>query len=159
MLNLIFAIKFVHVLAAAAMFGTWLGIAAFMALAHRSGNTSVVALVANFAVSVEKIIMIAAIALQPISGQALSSAIGLAPLEEFWLTTSLVLYAAVIVAWFAALRIEIRIRNLARQAALDGVKLPAEYRRLYRLYCRIAWPALAVVVVLFLLMVWQPRAS
>jgi uncharacterized membrane protein len=159
MLDLIFAIKFVHVLAAAAMFGTWLSIAVFMALAHRSGNTSVVALVANLAVSVEKIVMMAAIALQPIGGLALSSAIGLAPFEEFWLTASLALYAAVVVAWFAALRIEIRIRDQARQAALDGVKLPAEYRRLYGLYRRIAWPALAVIVVLFLLMVWQPRAS
>jgi uncharacterized membrane protein len=159
MLDLIFAIKFVHVLAAAAMFGTWLGIAAFMALAHRSGNTSVVALVANFAVSVEKIVMIAAIALQPISGLALSSAIGLAPFEEFWLTTSLALYAAVVVAWLAALRLEIRIRDLARQAALDGVKLPAEYRRLYGHYRMVAWPALAGTAVLFLLMVWQPRGS
>ena len=54
MIDIIFAIKFVHVLAAATMFGTWLCLAAFMLLAHRSGNTSVVALIAQFVVSVEK---------------------------------------------------------------------------------------------------------
>ena len=49
MIDLILAIKFFHVLTAAAMFGTWLGIAGFMLLAYRSGNPSVVALVAQFA--------------------------------------------------------------------------------------------------------------
>ena len=44
MIELIFAIKFVHLLAAAAMFGTWLAVAVFMQLAHRSRNTAVVAL-------------------------------------------------------------------------------------------------------------------
>jgi uncharacterized membrane protein len=159
MLDLIFAIKFVHVLAAAVMLGTWLGIAVFMELANRSGNTSVVALIANFAVSTEKLVMIAAIALQPISGFMLSSAIGLSVLEEAWLTISLVLYGLVVVAWLAALRVEIRIRELARQAALDGVPLRGRYRRLYRLYRIVVWPALAAMVVLFLLMVWQPRGS
>lgn len=159
MLDLIFAIKFVHVLAAAAMFGTWLGIAVFMELANRSGNTSVVALIANFAVSAEKIVMIAAIALQPISGFMLSSAIGLSLLDESWLTISLVLYGLVVVAWLAALRVEIRIRELARQAALDGVPLRAKYRRLYRLYRIVVWPTLAAMALLFLLMVWQPRTS
>jgi uncharacterized membrane protein len=65
MIDLIFAIKFVHDVAAAAMFGTWLAVALFMQLAHRSRNTSVVALTAQFAVRVELIVMIAAIVIQP----------------------------------------------------------------------------------------------
>jgi len=157
MIDLIFAIKFVHLLAAAAMFGTWLGVAVFMLLAHRSGNTSVVALTSRFAVSVEKIVMIAALVLQPISGFPLAWAIGLSPLEEFWIVLSLALYAAVVAIWLAALRIEIRIRNMTRQAALDAVPLSDAYRRLFRFYSALVWPALAAMVVLFLLMVWQPR--
>jgi len=159
MIELILAIKFVHLVAAAAMLGTWLGVAVFMQLADRSGNTSVVALTARFAVSVEKTVMISAIAMQPISGIPLAFAIGLAPLDEFWLVLSLVLYAVVVAAWFAVLRIEIRIRDLTRQAALDAVPLPDEYRRLFRLYSVLVWPALAGMVVLFLLMTWQPRLS
>jgi len=159
MIDLIFAIKFVHVIAAAAMFGTWLGVALFMQLAHRSGNTSVVALTSRFAVSVELRVMIAAIALQPISGFPLGQAIGLSPVDEFWIVPSLVLYVAVVAAWFAALRIEIRIRDMTRQAALDGVPLPRAYYRLFRFYALLVWPALAATVVVFLLMVWQPRPS
>jgi len=159
MIELIFAIKFVHLLAAGAMFGTWLAVAVFMQLAHRSRNTAVVALTSRFAVSVELIVMIAAIALQPISGFALASAIGVSPFDEFWIVLSLVLYGVVVAIWFVVLCIEIRIRNLTRQAALDAVPLSDAYRRLFRFYSVLVWPALAGMVVLFLLMVWQPRPA
>jgi uncharacterized membrane protein len=157
MIDLIFATKFVHVVAAAAMFGTWLGIAVFMSLAHQSKNTSVVALVSRFAVQVEFIIMIGAIALQPISGFILGAAIGLSPLDEFWIAVSLALYVIVVAAWFAVLRLEIRIRDITRLAALNAVPLSGDYRRLYRLYSILVWPTLAGMLALFLLMVWQPR--
>jgi uncharacterized membrane protein len=159
MSTVIYTIKFVHLVAAAAMLGTWLGLAVFMLLAHRSDNPSVVALTSRFAVSAEKIVMIAAVALQPISGFALSWAIGLSLPDEFWIVLSLVLYVVVVAAWVAALRVEIRIRDTTRQAALDNVPLSDGYRRLFRLYSALTWPALAGTVVLFLLMTWQPRLS
>ena len=157
MIDVIYAIKFVHVLAAGAMFGTWLGLAAFMLLAHRSDNPSVVALTARFVVSIELTIMIAAVVLQPLSGFALAGAIGLSPLDEFWIVLSSVLYVLVVAGWLAALRIEFAIRNLAHEAALAGTPLPDRYPRLFRLYSLIASPTLIGMVVLFALMVWQPR--
>ena len=108
MIDIILAIKFVHVLAAAAMFGTWLCIAAFMLLAHRSGNTSVIALTSQFVVRIELFVMAAAMALLPISGFPLASVIGLSAPDEFWIVLSLVLYAIVVAGWLVALRIEIR---------------------------------------------------
>jgi len=156
-MDLIFAIKFVHVVAAAAMFGTWLALAVFMLLAHRSGNTAVVALTARFVVSVELIVMIAAMALQPISGFALAAAIGLSPLDDFWIVISLAVYGLVAVGWLAVLGIEFRIRKLTRQAALDAVPLPDAYRRLFRFHGVLVWPTLAAMVALFALMIWQPR--
>jgi len=158
-MDLIFALKFVHVVAAAAMFGTWLALAIFMQLAHRSGNTAVVALTARFVVSVELIVMVAAMVLQPISGFALAGAIGLSVPDEFWIVVSLVIYGLVAVAWLAALGIEFRIRKLTRQAALDAAPLPDAYRRLFRFYCVLVWPTLAGMVALFALMIWQPRVQ
>ena len=157
MLDTIFTIKFVHVLAAAAMFGTWLCLASFMVLAHRSGNTSVVALTTQFVVSVEKMVMIAAIALLPVSGFPLASAIGLSPLSELWIDISLVLYAVIVVCWIAAFRIEIRIRDLAREAALNATRLPEPYRRLFRKWCMLAGPFLVGMMIVVALMIWQPR--
>jgi uncharacterized membrane protein len=157
MLDIIFAIKFVHVLAAAAMFGTWLCLAVFMLLAHRSGNSSVVALTCQFVVSVEMMVMVAAIALQPISGIPLAWAIGLSPLGEFWIVVSLVLYAVIVVCWLAAVRIEMRVRRVTRQAALDAVPLSDAYRRLFRIWCLLAGPILAGMAAVYALMIWQPR--
>jgi uncharacterized membrane protein len=157
MIDLILAIKFVHVLAAAAMFGTWLGIAGFMLLAQRSGNPSVVALVAQFAVRLELFVVAPALALQPISGFPLAWAIGLDPLNEIWIDVSLVIYAVVVAAWLLALRFEIRLRKMARQAALGRAPVDDAYPRLFRIWFALAGVILAGMIALLLLMVWQPR--
>src|SRR5271169_5140944 len=157
MIDFILAIKFIHVLFAAAMFGTWIGIAGFMVLAYRSGSPSVVALVAQFVVRIELFVVAAAIALQPVSGFPLAWAIGLTPLNEFWIDVSLVLYVAVVAAWLVSLRIEIRLRNMARQAALGRRTLAADYPRLFRVWFALAAFILAAMVAIILLIVWQPR--
>jgi uncharacterized membrane protein len=157
MIDVIFAIKFVHVLAAGVMFGTWLCIAVFMVLAHRSTNTAVVALTAQFVVSAELAVMTVGFAAQAVSGLPLAWAIGLAPFSEFWIVVSLGLFAVILLCWIAALRIEMRIRGLARQAALNAVPLPASYRRLFQWWCVFAVPLLAGMLAVYALMIWQPR--
>jgi len=159
MIDLIYIFKFVHVVAAAAMLGVWFAAALFMRFAHRSGNTSVVALTARFVVQLELWVVAPAMAVAPLSGVPLVWAIGLSPLDEFWIVLSLGLYALVLAAWLAVLRIELRIRELAREAALQSKPLPDAYRGLFRLYSVLAWPALAGVAALFALMIWQPRWS
>jgi uncharacterized membrane protein len=157
MLDVIFVIKFVHVLAACAMLGTWLALVIFMELAHRSGNTSVVALTSQFVVRAEWMIMAAAVALQPLSGIPLAYAIGVDPLGEFWILASLGIYAAIAAAWLWAVRLERRIRDVTREAALEGTPLRAEYRRLFRLWRLLAGPILLGMAVVVALMIWQPR--
>jgi uncharacterized membrane protein len=157
MIDVIFAIKFVHVLAAAVMLGAWLCLVIFMLLAHRSGNPSVVALTSQFVVSVEVMVVAAAIVMQPISGIPLAFAIGLSPLGEFWIVVSLLLYAIILACWLAAVRIEIRIRGLTREASLNSLPLSAAYRRLFRIWCVLVCPVLVGMVAVFALMIWQPR--
>jgi uncharacterized membrane protein len=157
MIDIILIIKFVHVLAAAAMFGGWLGVAGFMLLAYRSGNPSVVALVAQFAVRIELFVVAVAIALAPISGFPLAWAIGLTPLNEFWIDVALVLYAVVVAVWLVTVRVEIRLRNMAREAALDRKSLPETYPRLFRIWYVLAGFIIAGMTALIFVMVWQPR--
>jgi uncharacterized membrane protein len=157
MLDLIFSIKFVHVLAAATMLGAWLTLAIFMLLAHRSGNTSVVALTSRFVVQVETMVVAAAVVLQPLSGIPLASAIGLSPFGDFWLVLSILLYAVILICWLAAVRIEMRIRDLTREAALNSQPLSPAYRRMFRAWCMLAGPILIGMVAVFALMIWQPQ--
>jgi uncharacterized membrane protein len=116
-----------------------------------------VALTAQFVVTVEKAVMIPAIVLQPLSGFPLAIAIGLQPLGEFWILVSLVFYAAIVVAWIFALRLEIRIRDLAREAALESQPLRKSYRNLFRTWCAFAAPVLIGMACVVALMIWQPR--
>jgi uncharacterized membrane protein len=157
MLDIILATKFVHVLAAAIMCGTWLTIAVLMLLANGSGNALIVTLTAQHVVRVEKTIMIAAMMLQPVSGFPLAYVIGLSPLDEFWIVFSLAVYTVVVASWLAAVGLETRIRNVTRKAALDGTPLPAAYRPLFRVWVALAVLIVAGTIALFLLMVWQPR--
>jgi uncharacterized membrane protein len=157
MIDLIFALKFVHVLAAAIMIGVWLCAALFMVLAHRSANTAVVALTSQFVVSAEKMLVMPAFAVQLVSGFPLASAIGLSPFGEFWIVAALALIVAIAVCWLGALRTEIRIRALSRQAAINAVPLPAAYRGLFRIWSLFAGPILLGMIGLYALMIWQPR--
>jgi len=157
MINLILAIKFVHVLSAAVMYGAWLGVAGFMLLAYRAANPSVVALIAQFAVRIELFVVAGAIALQPIAGFPLAWAIGLNLLNEFWLYASLALYVAVVAVWLVLIRVEIRLRNIARDAALKRAPLAEPHARLFRMWFMLAAVFVTGMTMLMLLMVWQPR--
>jgi uncharacterized membrane protein len=157
MLDLIFALKFIHVLAAAAMFGTWLCLAMVMLRGHRSDNPSVIAVTAQFVVDLEKMVMAPAVVVQPISGFPLAWAIGLSPLNEFWIAASLVLWVLALACWLFDFRIETRIRGLSRRSALDAVALPADYRHLFRVWSAVAAVGLLATTAIFALMVWQPR--
>jgi uncharacterized membrane protein len=156
MLDVILAIKFVHMIAMAVMFGAWTCIALFMLLAYRSGKAPLAALTARFVVHAEWTLMMPAIALQPLVGYPLAIAIG-DRLDEYWLEASVAIYAAVVAAWLANLFIELRIRKVAHGAALSGKALPAIYRRLFFLWSAISVAGLAGMTAIMALMVWQPH--
>ncbi len=157
MLDLIFAFKFVHVLAAATMFGAWLCLAIVMLRGYRSDNPSVIAVTMQFILDVEKMVMAPAFAAQPISGFPLAWAIGLSPLNEFWIVVSLGLFVVAVACWLAAFRIETRVRRLSRESALNATALPDGYRRTFRAWSALAAAGLLATAAIFALMVWQPR--
>jgi uncharacterized membrane protein len=156
MLDVIFAIKFVHMIAMAVMFGTWTCIALFMLLAYRSGKAPLAALTARFVVRAELTLMIPAIVLQPLVGYPLAVAIG-DRLDEYWLEASVAIYAAVVAAWLANFIIELRIRKVAYGAALSSKGLPEIYRRLFFVWSAIWVVGLAGMMAIMALMVWQPH--
>lgn len=156
MLDTIYATKFVHMIAIAVMFGTWLAVALFMVAARRSRNTPVVAVTALFVVRAEYFLMLPAVVLVPLAGYLLAVAIG-AHLDEYWIELSEAIYAAVALAWLVNVFIERRIRNLTQQAAINGKPLPDGYRRLFRLWCGIALAGVSGMIAIMGLMVWQPH--
>jgi uncharacterized membrane protein len=153
----IFFYKFIHVLGASVLFGTGLGIAYFMFMAHRTGHAGVIAVTARFVVLADLIFTATAVVVQPLSGFLLAWAVGLAPLEESWIVLSLLLYVIVGLCWLPVVVIQRRMRTLAHEAAVKGKPLPDAYQRLFRIWFVLGWPAFAGLLAIFALMIWQPR--
>jgi uncharacterized membrane protein len=153
----IFIYKFIHVLGASVLFGTGLGIAYFMLMAHRTGHAGVIAVTARFVGLADLIFTATAVVVQPVSGWLLARSIGLWPLDESWIVLSLLLYVLVGLCWLPVVFIQIRMRELAHQAAVNAKPLPSAYHRLFRIWFALGWPAFLGVLAIFALMVWQPR--
>ena len=153
----ILLLKFIHVVGASVLFGTGIGIAFFMLMAHRTGHAGVIAVTARFVVIADFIFTATAVVVQPVSGVALAWAIGLSPLEEPWIVLSILIYIFVGLCWLPVVFIQMRMRNLANDAAINGKPLPGQYRLLFRIWFTLGWPAFAGVIAIFALMTWQPR--
>jgi uncharacterized membrane protein len=153
----IFLLKFIHVLGASVLFGTGIGIAFFMLMAHRTGHAGVIAVTARFVVVADFIFTATAVVVQPISGYLLARAVGLSLLEEPWIVLSILIYILVGLCWLPVVFIQMRMRNLANDAAINGKPLPDQYRLLFRIWFTLGWPAFIGVMAIFALMIWQPR--
>jgi len=70
---------------------------------------------------------------------------------------SLLIYVLVGLCWLPVVFIQMRMRKLAHEAAINSTPLPGEYRRLFRIWFWLGWPAFAGVLAIFALMIWQPH--
>lgn len=151
-------LRLVHVLGAAVLFGTGAGIAFFMVMAHHTRDPKTIAHVAGTVVIADTVFTATAVILQPITGAWLAHEIGW-PLSEGWIVLSLALYVVTGLFWLPVVFIQIRLRNLARQAAHDGGALPARYFRLYRIWFAFGFPAFFAVIGIFWLMLTKPSIA
>lgn len=154
-MDLYILLKVAHVIGAAVLLGTGAGIAFFMLMAHRSRDPAVIAHTAGIVVLADTVFTASAVILQPITGAALAHLAGY-PLLSGWIGLSLVLYVVTGLCWLPVVWIQIRLRDLALQAAESGAPLPERYFRLFRLWFVLGFPAFAAVLGIVWLMVAKP---
>ena len=147
-------VKWIHVLSSTILFGTGIGIAFFMLMAHRTRDPRVIAKVAGIVVLADFIFTLTAGIVQPVTGGLLMMMMELtfAP----WIITALGLFVFVGVCWVPVVFIQMRMKRLAEQAVAGGTELPAEYDRLYRIWFILGWPAFTAMIGIFYLMLAQP---
>jgi uncharacterized membrane protein len=155
MIDLQLALKLIHILGAAVLFGTGAGIAFFMWMAHRTGDAATIAATARVVVIADATFTASAVIVQPASGLALAWLGGYSLLES-WIVVSLALYVLVGLCWLPVVRIQARLRDHARKAAREGGALGETYHRLFRIWFWLGWPAFAGVIAIFALMIWKP---
>jgi uncharacterized membrane protein len=148
-------IKTAHVVGAAVLLGTGAGIGFFMLMAHRTGEPRLVAHTAGTVVVADLLFTATAVVLQPVTGAALAHMAGF-PILSGWIGLSLLLYGVAGAFWLPVVWIQLRLRDLARQAAVAGEPLPAAYHRLFGVWLAFGFPAFAAVLATFWLMVAKP---
>jgi uncharacterized membrane protein len=153
-----FILKFLHIIGAAVLLGTGAGIAFFMLLAHRTGDTAVVAGVARIVVTADYVFTATAVVAQPVTGLLLARTVGYS-LSEGWIVASIVLYVITGLFWLPVVWMQSRMRNLARTAHASGEPLPAEYHKLFRLWFAFGFPAFTAVLAILWLMIARPELS
>ncbi|MBX5170023.1 DUF2269 domain-containing protein [Rhizobium sp. NZLR1b] len=149
---------FAHVIGATVLFGTGAGIAFFMMMAHRTRDPRLIAHVAATVVVADTVFTATAAILQPATGALLARSIGW-ELSEGWIALSLLLYVVSGLFWLPVVRIQIRLRDLARMAAASGSALPPAYFRLYRIWFACGFPAFSAVVGILWLMLMKPAIA
>lgn len=126
-------LKLIHVIGATVLLGTGAGIAFFMLMAHRTGKPELIAHTASTVVIADTIFTATAVVAQPISGLWLASRTGWS-WTEGWIVLSLGLYVLTGLFWLPVVWIQIRLRDLAADAAQAGTLLPERYSQLFRMW-------------------------
>lgn len=147
--------KWLHVIGAAVLFGTGAGIAFFMLLAHRTRRADLIAHVAATVVIADALFTAAAVIAQPLTGLWLISETGWR-LADGWIVLSLALYVLAGLLWLPVVWIQIRLRDLAREAAATGAPLNQRYFTLFRIWFWSGFPAFGAVAAIYWLMLAKP---
>jgi uncharacterized membrane protein len=150
-----FALKAIHIVSAAVLFGAGLGIAFFKWITDRTGNTTAIRVTSEKVVLADWLFTLPAILVQALTGFALARLLGY-PLLHGWLAWSIALFCLAGVCWIPVLWLQVRMRDLARAAECDDAPLGAKYRTYARLWFWLGVPAFTAVVLLFWIMVAKP---
>jgi len=154
-MDLYLLLKTAHVIGATVLLGTGAGIAFFMLMAHRTGDPALIAHTARIVVVADTVFTATAVVAQPITGAALAHIVGY-PILSGWIGLSLILYVVTGLCWLPVVWIQLKLRDIADQAARQAAPLPPRYLRLFRLWFVLGFPAFAAVTGILWLMIAKP---
>lgn len=148
-------VKWIHIVSATVLFGTGLGTAFHFWFTCRGGVPAAVAASARATVVADFAFTLPAAIVQPASGLALARIAGYPP-DAGWLLATYALYALAGACWIPVVAIQLRLRDIAAARARHGQDLGDEFRRLYRAWFWLGWPAFLAMVAILWLMVGRP---
>ena len=148
-------VKTLHILSSTLLFGTGIGTAFYLLVTSWTRDARVVASVARHVVIADWVFTATTIVFQPASGIYLAHLMGLSLLTP-WLYWSMALYLIAVLCWLPVVWLQIRLRDIAIDAAARGVELPQRYAGHLGYWAALGVPALFSFLVIFYLMVAKP---
>jgi len=149
------AVKWLHILSSTFLFGTGIGSAWYMLFANISRDIRAIAVVSKYVVVADWLFTATTAVLQPLTGFYLVHLAGF-PLRSKWIVWSVILYMIAGMCWLPVVWLQIRLRDIATEAAGAGNGLPPIYWRYFRIWVALGIPAFCAFVVIFWLMVAKP---
>jgi uncharacterized membrane protein len=150
-------LKTIHIVSSTVLFGTGLGTAFFKWTVDRSGDVAAIRVVSERVVLADWLFTTPAIVTQAVTGIALARLLGY-PLTTTWIAWAIGLYCVAGLCWIPVVLLQLRMRNLAREAHRGRTSLPPEYRSCARAWFWLGVPAFAAVLIVLGLMVVKPQA-
>ncbi|MGV3653255.1 MAG: DUF2269 family protein [Noviherbaspirillum sp.] len=148
-------VKWLHILSSTLLFGTGIGSAFYMLFTSLTRDPRATAVVTRYVVIADWLFTAPTIILQPLTGLYLIHLAGF-PWNSAWITYSLVLYLVGVACWLPVVWLQIRMRDIARDAVRADTPLPDPYWRYMRRWVLLGIPAFFAFVIVFYLMVAKP---
>jgi uncharacterized membrane protein len=145
-------VKWIHVISSTLLFGTGIGSAFYLLVASWRGDPHTVHFVARHVVIADWLFTATSIVIQPLTGFYLAHLAHM-PLASAWLRWSILLYVVAALCWLPVVWLQMRMRDVARDADIAAIALPAIYWRYFRWWLALGVPAFFALVAVFYLMV------
>ncbi|MFL6664898.1 MAG: DUF2269 family protein [Rhizobacter sp.] len=149
------AVKWLHILSSTLLFGTGIGSAFYLLVTTWSKDVRAIASVARTVVWADTLFTATTAIVQPVSGFLMVHLAGY-PIGTRWIAWSMALYVIAIACWLPVVWIQVRLRDLAREAVRSDTALPPAYWRWFRWWLVLGVPAFFAFVAIFWLMTVKP---
>lgn len=148
-------IKWLHILSSTILFGTGIGSAFYLLCASLNRDTRVIAFVSKYVVIADWLFTATTVIIQPVTGFYMMHLVGM-PMNSRWIVWSIILYAIAVACWLPVVWLQMRMRDLACGASVEGNSMPALYWRYFKIWVALGFPAFFAFVAVFYLMVAKP---
>lgn len=149
-------LKWAHIISSTVLFGTGLGTAFHGLASNLRGDLRAIVAGNRNVVLADWIFTAPAVIVQPLTGVGLALEEGF-PLTSPWILASVALYVFVGLCWLPVVWLQMRMARIAQKCLESDVPLPPLYKRYFRWWFALGWPAFIAMLVIFWLMVAKPQ--
>lgn len=148
-------IKWIHIVSSTILFDTGIGSAFYLFMANRRKDLAAIAFATRHVVIADWLFTTPSVIIQLLSGLYLVH-LGGYSLTDNWVLWGLLLYFFAGACWLPVVWMQIRMRDMAREALETGGRLPGRYWRFDRWWIILGSLAFPAIVAVFYLMVMKP---
>lgn len=148
-------LKWIHIISSTILFGTGIGSAFYMFMANRRKDIAGIYFATRHVVIADWIFTTPSVIVQLITGIALVHVVGY-ELFEGWVLWALILYFFAGACWLPVVWMQIKMRDMAKEALDKGTELPTCYWKMDRWWITFGLLAFPAIIVVFWLMVYKP---